>query len=106
MAPRAVAKPKHSDGTSCPEGTRSVPRGFQPCCAAFSGHVETCYADLRYEWWPRRGAWVVILPSGGSGIEIGFCPHCGGALTGAPPKRRTKATPKASGGRRATTKRA
>src|SRR6185295_6073268 len=73
---------RHIDGTPCNEGTRSVPRGFRPCCPAFEAHVATCEFDLRYEWWAGQQMWVVALAAsaGGGGIAIAFCPHCGREL--------------------------
>lgn len=40
---------QHIDGSPCKEGTRDVPKGFQPCCPTFGGHVATCEYDIRYE---------------------------------------------------------
>ncbi len=70
---------EHEDGTTCLEGTSSVPAGYSPCCATFGGHVETCVYDLRYEWWPRQRCWVIAVAenAGGGGIMIRYCPHCG-----------------------------
>jgi len=78
--PRAAT---HRDGSACPEGTRTIPRAFKPCCPEFGSHTLTCYHDVRYEWWPKQGGWfTVIAPSaGGGGIAISFCPHCGSRLT-------------------------
>lgn len=72
----------HADGTRCLEGTRSVPDNFKPCCDMFAGHVDTCALDLRYEWWEKSGIWVIAIAesSGGGGIEIIYCPHCGAKL--------------------------
>lgn len=69
----------HADGTPCKEGTRSVPDGFRPCCESFDGHTTSCDFDVRYEWWPKSGHWVIAISesAGGGGILIEFCPHCG-----------------------------
>jgi hypothetical protein len=78
-----VAKAKrHTDGTRCLEGTRRVPRGFSPCCSVFDLHTTSCAYDIRYEWWQRHRIWVVTIAdsAGGGGIEVSFCPHCGGRL--------------------------
>ena len=72
----------HADGSSCPEGTRRVPRPFKTCCEAFASRTLACYHDIRYEWWPNYKGWfIVIAPSaGGGGISISYCPHCGASL--------------------------
>ncbi len=79
---RSRATVLHADGTPCLEGTRRVPRGFAPCCAAFDRLTQNCVADLRVEWWSRRRRWFLLLPSstGNEGLEVHFCPHCGAPL--------------------------
>jgi hypothetical protein len=74
----------HADGTTCLEGTRSVPPDWTPCCDEFPGHVDTCAYDIRYEFWPRRNEWFIAIAetAGGGGIRIGWCPHCGTKLAG------------------------
>lgn len=74
----------HPDGTTCREGTRSVPSDWTPCCDVFGGHVDTCEFDVRYEFWPQRDGWFVAIAesAGGGGIEIHWCPHCGKRLSG------------------------
>jgi len=86
----SISSNKHADGTTCPEGTQALPRGFQSCCDAFHAHTAACYFDIRYEWWPRSRSWfIVIAPSaGGGGISIRFCPHCGNRLTAMAPRAR------------------
>ena len=76
------AQTRHDDGTPCPEGTRCVPRGFKACCECFAGHTTACYFDIRYEWWPRRKSWFIIIAkvAGGGGVRMSFCPHCGAKL--------------------------
>ena len=78
----------HQDGSPCPEGTRCVPRAFAACCEPFAQRTVACYLDIRYEWWPKRRNWfIVIAPTaGGGGIAIQFCPHCGAKLSGRPRK--------------------
>lgn len=77
-----MTRPAHADGTPCKEGTSSIPRGFVPCCAEFSGHLTTCDFDVRYEWWPKQRHWVIAIAevAGGGGIRIAYCPHCGARL--------------------------
>jgi hypothetical protein len=74
----------HADGTTCLEGTRSVPESWTPCCETFAAHVDTCAYDIRYEFWPRRSEWFIAIAAsaGGGGIQIAWCPHCGTKLTG------------------------
>ena len=81
-----VAKSKHADGSFCPEGTQSVPRGFAACCDRFGQHTLACYFDIRYEWWPQASSWFTIIApeAGNGGIEISFCPHCGAKLAPGP----------------------
>ena len=70
---------QHSDGTTCNEGTSSVPEGYTPCCGTFEAHTRACEFDIRYEWWAKDSKWVIAIAdtAGGGGIEIGYCPHCG-----------------------------
>lgn len=72
----------HPDGSMCLEGTSNVPgRGYRPCCDTFEAHLATCANDIRYEYWPRRDRWFVIVADGtGDGIRIRYCPHCGARL--------------------------
>jgi hypothetical protein len=72
----------HADGTSCPEGTYKLPRGFSACCDTFSYHTRACYFDVRYEWWTKYRGWYIVIAemAGGGGIKIEFCPHCGTSL--------------------------
>jgi hypothetical protein len=74
---------KHDDGQVCLEGRPLVPKKFIPCCDAFAERVMACEYDGRYEWYPKAEIWVIACPdeSGGGGIAIGFCPHCGEQLT-------------------------
>lgn len=73
---------RHSDGTICLEGTRSVPHDYVACCETFLGHTTTCEYDIRYEWWHESRQWVIAIAeaAGGGGIIIEFCPHCGTKL--------------------------
>lgn len=75
----------HADGSPCLEGTKSVPKKYEPCCELFNSHTSTCVHDIRYEWWGKRKIWVIAISeeSGGGGIEIKFCPHCGSKLISA-----------------------
>jgi hypothetical protein len=72
----------HSDGSICPEGTQSVPKSYTACCQVFEAHTRSCYYDIRYEWWSKARAWIIIIASsaGGGGIQIDYCPHCGANL--------------------------
>lgn len=72
----------HLDGSPCKEGTRDVPENWEPCCAAFGGHVTTCEYDVRYEWWIGDAVGVIAIAAsaGGGGVTIRFCPHCGHEL--------------------------
>jgi hypothetical protein len=72
----------HADGSKCPEGTQLIPKGFTACCLAFDQRTKACYFDFRIEWWVKRKGWFVTGPpqSGGGGISIIFCPHCGTKL--------------------------
>jgi hypothetical protein len=72
----------HSNGSTCLEGTQSVPKGFVACCEIFAEHTKACVEDIRYEWWSRSKQWVIAIveTSGGGGITISFCPHCGQKL--------------------------
>lgn len=69
----------HTDGTICLEGTRTVPDGHTPCCAAFDRGTLACVYDIRYEWQREPGRWMIAIAevAGGGGITIRFCPHCG-----------------------------
>src|SRR5262245_31271243 len=58
---------KHSDGTVCLEGTRSVPEGWQPCCEVFAGHTTTCAHDLRYEWFKKTQRWGIVIAESAGG---------------------------------------
>jgi hypothetical protein len=82
VVPLAKRKSRHADGTSCLEGTRSVPPRFRSCCEVFAGHTRACVNDIRYEWWSRSGRWVTVISetSGGGGIKMRYCPHCGARL--------------------------
>ncbi len=84
MSRRKPPVARHIDGTPCPEGTASLPRGHVFCCEAFRQRTLACYFDVRYEWWPRQRGWFnVITPdAGGGGIALAFCPHCGTKLRG------------------------
>jgi hypothetical protein len=75
---------RHSDGTLCLEGTRRVPRAYRACCEAFDARTFTCVHDVRYEWWPGQKTWVIRISeqSGGGGIAMAYCPHCGAKLKG------------------------
>jgi len=48
----------------------------------FADHTQSRVYDVRYEWWSKTRAWVVLISdaAGGGGIAISFCPHCGAAL--------------------------
>ncbi len=72
----------HSDGTTCLEGTQSIPENYIPCCKAFASHTAVCAYDIRYEWWDNVREWVIAISeaAGGGGINIMFCPHCGKRL--------------------------
>lgn len=72
----------HPDGSACKKGTRQVPPDFAPCCEIFGAHVATCEYDLRYEWWPDQGFWVIAIAeaAGSGGVWVGHCPHCGQRL--------------------------
>jgi len=71
----------HDDGTPCLEGTRQVPRGFQPCCDRFGASTTACVFDIRFEWWPKTKQWVIRIADGGSsGLKMSFCPYCGTAM--------------------------
>lgn len=74
----------HSDGTICPEGTQRLPARFSPCCNEFKSHTLACYFDIRYEWWPRKKSWFIVIAetAGGGGMAISYCPHCGSKLNG------------------------
>lgn len=38
---------------------------------------------MRYEWWPDKPKWAILLCDGGtSGIMMNYCPHCGKKLPG------------------------
>ncbi|MCE9603235.1 MAG: hypothetical protein K8S21_13610 [Gemmatimonadetes bacterium] len=78
------ARRKHLDGSICPEGTRSVPRGFRPCCDEFAARTLACFFDIRYEWWSGQRNWFVLITpeAGGGGIAMAHCPHCGAKLKG------------------------
>lgn len=82
MRPAAEGPSLHPDGTMCLEGTSSVPGGsYRPCCPVLAAHLTTCANDIRYEYWPRRRAWFLIVADGtGDGVHIRFCPHCGAKL--------------------------
>jgi len=70
---------RHVDGSTCTEGTRRLPPGFEPCCAEFAQHTAACVFDVRYEWWASAKAWFIALSdmAGGGGVQIRHCPHCG-----------------------------
>ena len=75
---RASANPR-----PCLEGTRQVPRGFQPCCDRFEASTTACVLDIRFEWWPTTKQWVIRIADGVScALKISFCPYCGTALAG------------------------
>jgi hypothetical protein len=76
-----LATRKHADGSPCREGTRQLPREYQPCCKTFDRHTATCVHEVRYEWHANSG-WRIALAeiAGGGGIAIKHCPHCGTAL--------------------------
>ena len=77
-----MQKQTHADGTPCVEGTQNVPRGFIPCCESFEAGTKACEFDIRFEWWPKSKHWVIRVPDGGtSGLEISYCPYCGGNLS-------------------------
>jgi hypothetical protein len=80
---------KHSDGTTCFEGTQMIPEDYHPCCSAFAQHTSMCDSDVRYEFWKEHDRWYIpISPmAGGGGIEIDFCPHCGRRLSPENPQK-------------------
>src|SRR5829696_809980 len=59
----------HADGTSCREGTRSVPPDYTPCCSIFDGHTMICEYDIRYEWWPTARHWAIVIAEAAGGEE-------------------------------------
>jgi ribA/ribD-fused uncharacterized protein len=67
----------HTDGAPCKEGKQRVSPGYQPCCVIFDQRTLSCEADVRYEYWEGTNTGWKILCHDGSGIEMGFCPHCG-----------------------------
>jgi hypothetical protein len=70
-AASVTSSKQHSDGSPCPEGTQCVPRVFRPCCGAFAQHTSSCYFDIRYEWWPKRRGWfIVIAPDAGGALQF------------------------------------
>ncbi len=85
-------KTKHPDGSICLEGTSSVPRRFKSCCDSFLRRTSACVYDVRCEWWPKKRIWVILIAesSGGGGIQIGHCPHCGARLSGVGGRARIK----------------
>jgi len=80
--PFCTASGTHPDGSICLEGKKIVPNSYVPCCEAFSGHTDACIEDIRYEWWSNKNQWVIAISeySGGGGIAISYCPHCGQKL--------------------------
>ena len=75
---------KHLDGSLCPAGTQRLPARFSACCESFEQHTLDCTFDIRYEWWPKKRNWFVLIAdsAGGGGIAIAHCPHCGAKLSG------------------------
>jgi hypothetical protein len=84
MTSKHKKKRKHTDGSICLEGTRRVPKPYTACCEAFDSRTVACTFDIRYEWWPKLKTWVVPISdaSGGGGVAINHCPHCGMKLKG------------------------
>jgi hypothetical protein len=74
---------RHTDGSVCLEGTKSVPEGYAPCCESFDYRTTRCAYDIRFEYWKERDIWVIPIvdSAGGGGIEISYCPHCGAQLS-------------------------
>lgn len=60
-----------------------MPKRYKPCCGAFDARTLVCKYDVRYEWWPDKPKWAILLCDGGtSGIMMNYCPHCGKKLPG------------------------
>lgn len=68
----------HPDGSPCLAGTKQIPRKYKPCCKDFEFRLTACQFDVRYE--KNNRMWGILLPDGGSFIQIKFCPHCGAKL--------------------------
>ncbi len=73
---------RHSDGSTCLEGTVSpLPKNFKPCCDFFEGHLSSCAYKVRFDWNKSKKHFGIADPvMSNVYTQINYCPWCGKKL--------------------------